>query len=157
MNTQTFRQLDFGHARAQARGPQRPSHAARLREHAGQLVAVVRNTESEHPLRAAALDRMKRSLVEFVKARGVGAKLQAGDFTRWLDDTGARPDPAVLAPQASGGMFKHLTTCGILAVVGFEPTGEYGGSNSTRRSVYRVESLDFARLHWPCLGKAVAA
>lgn len=145
----TTPQLDFAHARAQAQRPRPLAYARRAREHKQTLDQVAARSESEDPARAAALDALKAAVVRFVGQLAIGQRFQSADFSRWLEETGGRPDVRMLAPQALGGLILHLRTRGLIRRAGFGMTGNYGGAKSSMRPVYRVKSQEFAKLDWP--------
>lgn len=142
------RQLTIEHERARINGPRIRPIGDRSREHQRILREVRRRTQSEHPARAEALASMHRSVAEFLRALGVGGVFQCSDVTRWIDDRGARPDPALLDMRALGGMLAHCKVCGIITPAGRGPTGMYGASHSSIRPKYRIDSLDLDRLDW---------
>jgi len=150
-------QLDFGHARAQARRPRLLTFTQRASEHRGTLLEVGRRTESANPARAEALDSLKASLVRFIGLLRIDQRFQAADFSRWLEETGGRPDVQMLAPQALGGLILRMRNCGLIRRAGFAMTGNYGGAKSSMRPVYRVTHRDFACLDWPGALKGAAA
>lgn len=147
----TLHQLTFTQDRARTRGPSPAPLVARRREHIRTLRSVAGLAQTESVIRDAALDAIKRELAEFIVALGVGATFQAADFTRRLDEVGGRPG---IDLRATGAMYSDLHRAGIITRVGYQPTGCYGGARSSARPLYRIDSIDLARLDWPCLRRS---
>jgi hypothetical protein len=123
---------------------------ARKAEHLRLVGDVVAHAESGSDAKAAEVQRVRRALMEFLRRVGVTFDFQAIDFTAWLAETNAMPDPALFDARGIGGLFVALRRAGIIEQLCYRPTGGCVARNinSAMRPAYVVRSLDFAALGW---------
>ncbi|MCB9902543.1 MAG: hypothetical protein H6826_14455 [Planctomycetes bacterium] len=88
----------------------------------------------------AALRRVKANLIAWINGlEQRPPEFQAADFTKWLIDSGERPDPAVFDLRGAGALFRRLVKNEAIEVVGARTNAGSPGSNynATMRVVYR--------------------
>ena len=118
--------------------PSSPAQRTIARERAGRDIDRAADPAAADAQRA--LRRVKALLVGWINALpGPDPEFQACDFTRWLIDSGQRPDPALFDLRGLGSAYVALAHTGAVETVGVRNNAGSVKSNynATPRSVYR--------------------